>query len=220
MIQQPHVLQALRPRRLIDIADMAVVAQANLVQLKTTECRRAGVAAERHRIQTPPPGAVSRFREALIDRGAIAAYDDVQLQLRTREVWGQFCMFCWFFHAANPQRPPDFKNLPDGQEVHCPAAVGAMTLEITKSLWRLRFEQRLRFSPEFRQESGFDEAYRTASRISVTVMGASVQTCDDAALLLAACEFAGMLAAGRWMSDDRWSWGAEGIMDLPGEPSL
>lgn len=217
---EPVVLNALRPRHIRDVADMAIAVQANLVQLKVLECRRAGVGPHCHAIQTPPPGAVTRFREALIPHETIACYDDIQLQLRTREVWGQFSMFCWFFHVPDPQHPPDFKRLPERQQVHCPASASIKTLEVTKSLWRLRFEQRLRSSPEFRSDPGFDDAYQTASRIPVMVMGCSAAMCDDASLLLGTCEFAGMLAAARWISDDRWGWGEPGIMDLPGDVAV
>ncbi len=196
---------------------MAVAVQANLVQLKVAQSKRAGLSSSGHEIQVPPPGAVTRFRETLIRSEVIARYDDAALMLRTHEVWGQFCLLCWFFHVPHPERPPDFKHLPPGQTTHCPTSLLAKTQEIEKCLWRLRFEQRLRSDPDFKNDPHFEEAYQAAQEIPAMVLGESVQVCSNENLLLGSCEFAGMLAVARWVGDSRWYWGQQGIMDLPGD---
>ena len=65
--------------------------------------------------------------------------------------------------------------------------------------------------PIFR--SGF--GHRAALDIPVLVMGQNIQLSSPENILLVACEFAGMLAAARWISDQRWIWAQPGIMDLP-----
>ena len=212
----PQHLTALEPRRPTDAAAMAVAVQANLVQLNVARGKRMGSANSGDEIHVPPPGGVTKFRETLIPRDAIASYDDTALLIRTREVWGQFCLLCWFFYATDPQNPPNFKNLPTGQCVHCPNSLLNKTREIEKSLWRLRFEQRMRRDPDFRRQPEFEDDLKVAQSIPAMVLGESVQVCSDESLLLGTCEFAGMLAAARWTGDSRWQWGQEGIMDLPG----
>lgn len=213
-------LTALRPRPLNDVGDMAAAAQANLVQLRVAERKLVGDRSSTHDLQVPSPGAVTRYRQTLIPRDVLSSYDFDALQLRVREVWGQYCLFCWFFHVQDPHRPPDFKNLPVEQQVRCPASLSVKTLEIEKSLWRLRFEQRLRGDADFRFDPRFDELYQAALEIPVLVLGESVGVCSDEVLLLGSCEFAGMLAAARWIGDDRWVWAQEDIMDLPQEEGV
>jgi hypothetical protein len=141
---QPTVeLRAVPPRDLADVADMAIAIQANLVQLAVAQARRLGSGRETG-IRTPAPGAVRRFREVLLDHGQIAAYDDLGLAMRLRECWGQHCVMCWLFSTADPQDPPDFRELQSTGPVRCPAAVACKCLEIENCLWRLRFELRLR----------------------------------------------------------------------------
>ncbi len=203
-------VDAIRPRALPEIAGMAVAVQANVVQLRVAAEKRAGYPLDD--IRTPAPGAVKRYRETLIEPGQLARYDDAVVVLRLREVWGQHCMFCWFCGAVDPQAPPRFTEI-DGP-IRCSQAVLIKVLEIEKSLWRCQFEQKMRHDPEFRRAPGFSEAHRAAQQIPVMTLGSSVQTCTDAELLWASCEFAGMLAAGRWITDDRWAWAQDGIMDI------
>ncbi len=217
---EPQELTALIPRPLDDVAAMAIAVQANLVQLKVVQSRRAGVASDLHEIRATPPGAVTRFREALIPRELLSGYDDVALGLRSHEIWGQFCLFCWFFHIDDPHRAPSFARMPAAVPSRCPASLAYKTLEIERVLWRLRFEQRFRGDAEFKNHPRFDDLYQAAMNIPAMVLGQSVQVCRTPDLLLGSCEFAGMLAAARWIGDDRWSWGQDGIMDLPGEPPL
>ena len=214
---EPQELTSLEARLPAEVAAMAVAVQANLVQLKVAQTKRAGLASEAHEIEVPSPGGVTRYRETLILREVIADYDDTAVLLRVHEVWGQFCLLCWYFYVSDPQKPPDFKQLPVGQTLHCPTAMLAKTQEIEKSLWRLRFEQRLRSDPDFRNDPEFEEAYRAAQEIPAMVMGENVPTCSRENLLLGTCEFAGMLAAARWVGDRRWQWGQVGIMALPGD---
>ncbi len=213
---EPQHLNALEPRPPAAAAAMAVAVQANLVQLNVACGKRSALAGVTESIHVPPPGGVTLLRETLIPRDAIAAYDDDALVMRTHEVWGQFCLLCWYFYATDPQNPLNFKNLPTGQCVHCPTSLLGKTREIEKSLWRLRFEQRLRRDTDFRRHPEFEEDWKAAQDIPAIVLGESVQVCSDESLLLGTCEFAGMLAAARWTGDARWQWGQEGIMDLPG----
>jgi hypothetical protein len=212
--QPPVELRAVPPRDLADVADMAIAVQANLVQLAVAQARRLGSGRETG-IRTPAPGAVRRFREILLDHGQIAAYDDLGLAMRLRECWGQHCVMCWLFSAADPQDPPDFRELQSTGPVRCPAAVASKCLEIENCLWRLRFELRLREQPELRRVPEFQEQYRAAQDIPVLIMGQRLELSSPENMLLVACEFAGMLAAVRWISDQRWEWGHPAIMDLP-----
>lgn len=211
---EPHVLTAVQPRPPQDVADLAVAVQANLVQLQAAERRQSGSATPLLDISVPSASAVTRFRETLILREVIAAYDDTARSLRAHEVWGQFCLFCWFFFVDDPHHPPDFNNLPDGQPLRCPGAVLNKAFEIERCLWRLRFEQRWRSDASFKNDPAFEDAYRRAQTIPAMVLGESVQISSNENLLLGACEYAGMLAAARWIGDIRWRWGQEGIMDL------
>ncbi|MCZ6653170.1 MAG: hypothetical protein O7D91_09095 [Planctomycetota bacterium] len=216
---EPQQLKAVEPRPPSAAAAMAVAVQANLVQLNVACGKRAALAGVTEGIHVPPPGGVTQFRETLIPRDIIGSYDDTALLIRTREVWGQFCLLCWYFYATDPQNPLDFKNLPTGQCVHCPTSLLNKTREIEKSLWRLRFEQRLRRDADFRNQPEFEDDWKAAQDIPAIVLGENVQVCSDESLLLGTCEFAGMLAAARWTGDSRWQWGQEGIMDLPGPAS-
>jgi hypothetical protein len=210
---EPTELTEIPPRSHTTIREMAVAVQANVVQLKVAATRRTST--DDLSIRTPPPGAVRAFRETLIEPHTLSSYDDGMVAARLREVWGQFCLFCWFFQAEDPHTPPAFAGLPDDHEVRCPSVTAVKIMELERSLWRLRFEQRMRSDPRLPNEEGYDEQYRAAMEIPVSVMGLSIQVADDSALFSASCEFAGMLAAARWIGDQRWSWGQPGIMDLP-----
>ena len=61
---------------------MAIVAQANVVQLQVTARKRWGGAE----VTVPSPGAVLRFREALLDWQAIRNYEEGTLLARLHEV--------------------------------------------------------------------------------------------------------------------------------------
>ena len=102
METEPQILTAVQPRPPQDVADLAVAVQANVVQLQAADRRQSGPATPLLDIRVPSSGAVTRFREALISREVIAAYDDVVRSLRAHEAWGQFCLFCWFFFVDDP----------------------------------------------------------------------------------------------------------------------
>lgn len=193
---------------------MAIAVQANLAALKVAWSKRAGIGSNQHEIRTPPPGAVRRYREAMIDRHVIAAYGDQELALRTRQVWGEFGVMCWAFGHDDPHAPPDFGAMRADQPIRCGGHLQEKLDEVQGGLWRLRWEQRLRFEPNTKQDPAFQREYEAALAAPMMVYGESVRVCSNEAVLLCACEYAGMLAALRWTMDDRWQWEGEGIMEL------
>lgn len=197
---------------------MAVAVQANLVTLKVAWSRRANMPSEEHAIHVPAPGAVQRFREALIDRHALADYRDDELLLRTRQVWGEFAMLCWAFACPDPQNPPDFSHLPHALPMRCVGELLSKEAQIVRLLWRLRHEQRLRFEPDLRKQPAFQREHEVAQTIHARVYETDVRLCNNDDLLCCACEHAGMLGAVRWLIDDRRIWGGAGIMDIAGLP--
>lgn len=217
-MEVPVVLEQVNPRPPQDVAAMAVAVQANLAALKVAWAKRAGMTSERHEIRTPPPGAVRRYREALIDRHVIAAYGDQELALRTRQVWGEFGVLCWMFGHDDPHSPPQFASMPPGQAIRCAGHMQEKLDEIQKGLWRLRWEQRFRFEPAAKQDPVFQREYEAALSSPMMVYGQNVRVCPNEGILLCACEYAGMLAALRWAMDDRWNWEGAGIMELQVAP--
>lgn len=195
---------------------MAVAVQANLAQLRTTQAKRMGIAPTAHDIQTPSPGAVHGYRETLIDWKALKGYSDADLALRLREIWGQFCLFCWAVHEADPHRPPAFATLSrrDGFYLRCGRELLEKAHDIERTLWRLQFEQRLRHDPAFRQEPGFEGAQRAAAELSITVFGEDVRVCSAESLLMCSCEYVGMLHAVRWIADDRADWNDPALLQI------
>jgi hypothetical protein len=211
---QPPV-QSLRARSRDEVAAMGIVAQANVLQLQTAANRRLSVP----QTTVPSPGAVGRYREALIDWRTIREYSESELLLRTHQVWGQYCVFCWAFDGQDPQKPPPFAGPRADLPMRSPCQIGGKLLEIERGLWRLRFEDRLRHEPELRGTPDFRKEYEAAMDIPMLVFGQNVRTCSDADLLAGTCQYAGMLAAIRWIADHRWNWGQEGIMELEIEPT-
>jgi hypothetical protein len=214
MTEVPQVLDMLEPRGVAEVALMAHAVQANVVTLKVAASRRMGVDSASHEIATPAPGAVTRFRDVLVDRECLAAYSDEELALRLRQVWGEFAALCWTLGCNDPHRPPAFAELPANHPMQCPMTVQHKQASVQKCLWRLRHEQRLRFDPEARNDPAFRQEYEVALSTPVMVYGQNVRVCSNEELVLCACEFAGMLAALRWVSDVRWQWEADGIMCL------
>ncbi len=207
-------VRALDARSADDAAGMAVAVQANVAQLRIAQTKRAGAEAQTHNIRTPSPGPVKRFRETLIDWKIIKSYTHEELTLRLHEIWGQFCLFCWLFHHGRPHDPPPFTALAGRGEFRCPAEIFNKCGDIERGLWRMRHEQRLRADPQANQDPEFVKEAEVALDIPVMVYGQNVRVCGNEDLLRASCEFAGMLAAARWTSDDRLAWGQEGIMDV------
>jgi len=203
-----------RPRIQEDVAAMAVVSQANLVQLQTAAHKRFN--------GEPPavasPGVIQRVREAQIDWRDFKTYEESILVLRTHEAWGQYCLFCWMFHAQDPLHPPRFTHLGTEDGIKCPGHISAKRIEIEQGLWRLRLEDRHRHDPATRKDRNFRSGYESAQKAPLFVFGQEVQVCPNADLLAATCEYVGMLASIRWIGDERWTWGQTGIMELGRQP--
>lgn len=207
-------LAALCPRSIDEIASASQVVQANVVALKVAWCKRAGVESNQHDIKTPPPGVVRRMREALIPREFLRSYTDDELAVRLRQVWGEFCALCWLFPHVDVQNPICFDPLPDGQSLRCLGHVHEKLSEVQSGLWRIRHEQRLRSDPSAANDPDFQRDHAIAVSRPMSVFGQNISVCAPAELFACACEYAGMLAALRWATDDRWAWEAPGIMDL------
>lgn len=200
------------PRALDEVLEMAVVVQANLAQLKTAEVKRREASTDE--VDVPSPGPVTARRDALIDHRRIKGYTDAALHLRLHEIWGQFCVFCWALQVPDPKQPPSFRREAFDRDMQCGSALQLKKAEIEAMFWRLRFEQRVRSDAAFRASSECQTLTPVADRIPVQVFGVDPRSCEDDALLVAACEHAGMLAAIRWISDRRWTWAQDGIMEL------
>jgi hypothetical protein len=208
----------LAQRPTAQIRAMALAVQANLVQLRVAEAKRRGIPAERHEIKVPAPGFVRDFRETLIDHHLLAAYPDVHVQLRLREVWGQFCVMLWVFFRDEPPERAGFADLPADAQVRCGTVVEAKHDEVHAILWLLRFEQRRRGDSDYARSAEFAEHQRLAAKIPGQAFGKPVADCTDDELVHAACEYAGMLAALRWIMGRVRNWGEEGCMQVAMRP--
>lgn len=210
----PATLSALNPRDMEKIASAATAVQANVVALRVAWCKRTGQSQDAHDIRTPPPGPVRHMRELLLDREVTKAYSDEEVLLRLRQVWGEFCALCWVFPHVDPQNPISFALLPAGQSLRCLGQVHDKIAEIQTGLWRVKHEERLRFDPTSLDDPDFARHHAIAVSRPIQLFGRDISICGDAELIAGACEFAGMLAALRWVVDDRWEWEAPGIMDV------
>lgn len=213
-MELPYSLDAVTPRSLDEIAAAAHVTQANVVALRVAWTRRFGTLSEQHDIQTPSPGPVRKMREILLDRHVLKSYEPNEILLRLRQIWGEFYALCWLFPFVDPQKPINFDNLPVNQSIRCPTEVLSKLDEIQKHLWRIRHEQQRRHDREARKNPRFQREDELALMYSIKIYGVDILSCDDESLFSAACEYAGMLAALRWVSDRRWTWEAPGIMDV------
>ena len=214
----PETLVPVSGRRREDAAAMAVAVQANLVTLKVAASRRAHRDPAEHPIRLSPPGAVRQFRETLIDRHVVAAYADDELMMRTRELWGQWCVFCWAFQCDDPNDPADFAHLPPTLIIRSTREMLAKEAAVVKTLWRLRHEQRFRFDPDARHDPAFQREREIAQTIPARVYDTDIRLCGHNDLIACTCEHAGMLAAIRWLIDDRRAWGEPGIMEIASGP--
>jgi hypothetical protein len=205
-------------RSLLEIRSMAAVVQTNLgrLQVEIEQRSRSILFSDDERIIPPKPP--SRFREHIIAEAALSQYSDTALLLRMHEVWGQFCTFLWYFHRSGFQQPRDVQSLPSWPETRCAASMGAKHDEIHAVLWKLRFEQRRRGDAEYRASGTFDRDCDFSEQIPVPLFDKAIQDCTDEELLIGACEYAGMLAAIRWMTDSGRSWGEPGLMSVADEP--
>lgn len=213
-MDSPATLSALNPRDMEQIAACATAVQANVVALRVAWCKRTGQLQDTHDIRTPPPGPVKYMRELLLDREVTKGYSDEEILLRLRQIWGEFCALCWVFPHVDPQSPISFHPLPDGQSLRCLGQVHDKIAEVQTCLWRVKHEERLRFDPASLADPEFLRQHAIAVSRPIQLFGQDVSSCGDAELIAGACEFAGMLAALRWVVDDRWEWEAPGIMDV------
>jgi len=197
---------------------MAVAIQANLVQVRTAEARKCGADATSSDVQVVSPGAVVRCREALIDRERLRCYSIEELQLRMREIWGQYCVMRWVFETNAEDELTDFARLPTASTLRCDSVLDVKIAEIQGLLWRLKFEQRRRHDTEYFQSSRFADDLSVAETIPATAFDQPASDAGDAALVFAACEYAGMLGALRWTRDRRRTWGEPGLMEVGDKP--
>lgn len=197
---------------------MAMAVQANLVTLVVAESKRQGKKPNQHEIKTAAPGAVKHFRETLIDPKAIAAYSDIELHLRLREIWGQFCLMGWLFSLNESDRPVTFAGLSGTAEMHCGTALEIKDAEIRGYLWKMLFEQRRRLDPACEKSPVFAKDAELASQIPAQGFGKPVEKLSGEQLLYLSCEYAGMLAAIRWIMNPKLAWGAPGIMEVGESP--
>lgn len=197
---------------------MAVAVQANLVQVRTAEARQCGAEVPPAEMHVVAPGAVLKYREALIDRIRLKHYSPQELQLRMREIWGQYCLMRWVFAATVEEEPTNFAKLPPGAALRCDATMDVKLAEIQGLFWCLRFEQRRRQDAEYIKSAAFAEDLKVAESIPATAFGTPASDATDAALLFASCEHAGMLGALRWTRDRRRNWGEPGIMEVGEKP--
>lgn len=219
---------------------MAVAVQANLMTLVVADAKRHGIPPAQHDIKVRPPGAVKHFRETLIDPKTIAGYSDMELHLRLREIWGQFCLMGWLFSlndtgsadssgqqalSTDSGRPGlaaagpiDFSHHPEKLDMHCGTALEIKMAEIRGFLWKMLFEQRRRLDGDHQKTPSFAQEIELASRIPAQGFGKPIEKLSGEQLLYLSCEYAGMLAAIRWTADPKLAWGAPGIMDVGESP--
>lgn len=196
---------------------MARAVQANLVQLKVADAKRRGISSDQHHIRVPAPGYVRDFRETLIEQATIAGYPREHLELRIHEIWGQFCVMLWLFSYADSPEHADLAGLATNAEMRCGTVLEAKHDEIHAIFWLLHFEQRKRHEPSFANSPDFGGQLKLARQIPGMAFGKPVEKCSDGELLRAACEYAGMLAAIRWIMG-RASWGDAAAMAVGERP--
>lgn len=214
IVSELPVILALSPRGIDEIAGAAHAVQANVAALRVAWCRHTGDAAASHEIRTPSPGPVRRMREILIEPRVLKEYTFDEISLRLRQVWGEFCALCWLFPHVDPQQPIVFDPLPPAESIRCCADIQTKLAEVQRGLWRLRHEIYVRQHSAPGAVPGLQAEHEIALAMPVSVYGQPVHEAPDEPLLACACEYAGMLAALRWVTDSRWTWEAPGIMDV------
>ncbi len=214
-----------KTRSAADVRAMGQAVQANLVQLKVADARRRGISVEAHEIKVPAPGTVSRFREALISVEQLRAYRPDHIRLRLHEVWGQYCLMRWVLHVDAGDNSYSFGAgatvamlAEDGHDLRCDAHLNVKHDEVHALLWRMRYEQRIRFDATYAEAAEFKRDQLLAAQIPAVVMGKTVTQCDNDELLAVSCEHAGMLGAIRWIMDRNRLWGEDGIMEVADQP--
>jgi len=197
---------------------MALVVQANLVQLKTFDAKRRGLSSSEHEIRVPPPGAVLRYREALLDRESLKPYSDAELTLRLHEFWGRYCLMQWLFERDGTEKPVNFASVSSAAPLRCPTELVVKLDEVHAMLWRLRFEQRRRTDHTYISSTAFHRHLEWAGQIPLQPLGRQVDQCADEELLLSACQHVGMLATLRWVMDRTREWNDPSLMEVSDQP--
>lgn len=197
---------------------MAIAIQTNLVRLADADARRRGLAANEHEIQVPSPGAVPQSGETLMDPNVIERYADLELGLRLHEVWGQFCLMQWLFSVKDSGCGVSLADLPAGAAIRCDAVLETKHAELHALLWRIRFEDRRRHDPAYRETASFASDAEVAGTIPAAAFSKPIDDCTDDEVLLAGCEHAGMLAALRWVMDSRCIWADPAMMEVGVRP--
>ena len=124
----------------------------------------------------------------------------------------------WVFNRNAEDEATDFSRLPAEAEVRCDSVLDVKLAEVEGLFWRLRFEQRRRHDADYVAADRFEADAKLAETIPATAFGTPASDATDGALLLASCEFAGMLATLRWVMDRRRCWGEAGIMEVGEKP--
>ncbi|MCC7292103.1 MAG: hypothetical protein IT449_08605 [Phycisphaerales bacterium] len=221
MMELPvHDPNAWPNRSAAEVRALAIVIQANLVQLKIAAQRRPALQGAIRGIDVVPPGAVTRMREAMIPPERMKACTDGELLLRLHEAWGQYCLMCWAHETGASAPTLNFGLLPADTEIHCDAALRAKEAEVHALLWRLRHEQRRRERTGMEHGSippeaaGVERMDSLARRIPAEALGTPAGEAGDTELLLAACQHAGMLAVLRWLLHPGKDWGDPALMQV------
>lgn len=203
---------------------MARAVQANARQLLLAAHRRGLTAAPR----IESPGAVRERRDALIDWRTIKAYSDHDLLLRTHQVWGQHCLFCWAFYGLDPHDPPPFGGLAPEHQMRFGRELRAKLDRLVSEMKALRDESSRRSGSDpgatAPAASGSNAPAAAvplpvlserdaAARPKENGIGSELRDLSDVELLARTCEYAGMLAAARWMADTAWNWADPEIMN-------
>lgn len=197
---------------------MALAIQSNLALLRDADARLNGVDPAQHDISVPDVREVVAYAETLIDGSTLTGRSAEQVHLRLHEVWGQFCLMCWLFSVGTSPTDADLASLDKNGEMRCETALETKHAEVHALFWRIVFEQRRRSDAEYVESTRFAEDQSAAERIPAVVLGTPVGEALDAALLLASCEHAGMLATLRWVMDARRVWGEPGLVELDDRP--
>ena len=207
-----------RTRPAQDVLAMAIAVQANLVCLKVADAKRRGLASDEHEIKVPAPGPVTRYRETLIDPKVTAGYLNLELHLRLHEVWGQFCLMQWLFSVHDSHGDVNLAHLPADAQMQCDGALEVKHTALHAFLWRIRFEDRRRNDPDYLSTSRFKSDAEFAATIPANAFSKPIDDCSDEEVLLAGCQYAGLLGAIRWVMDGRRAWAEPGIMDVDNRP--
>lgn len=206
-------------RAVDEVREMAVAIQANLIQLQVGASRQHGRPSTPFDHPIESPGVVRAFRETLIDRHEIKRYTEMELGLRTHEIWGQYCLMRWVFNTdVHTEETFNFAKPEEPLALRCDSVLSLKLAEIHGLFWRIRFEQLLRSDSGYRASASFAADREVANQIPATAAGKPASEASDEELLCAACEYVGMLSTLRWVVDRRRVWGEPGIGEVGDRP--